>query len=398
VNAFDYVAANARGELVAGIAWAKDEQDLDRKLESQGMVLTRARSVTEGRGSRPIRVRPQELVLFTSQLATVTGAGIPLVEGLAGIRERTRSRSMRRLLEELGIALRSGETLSKVMGSYPGVFPPVYRASVQAGEASGALDRVLVRLAAHLEWVQGMRAAVSQALIYPMCLFAAVLGLIVILLYFLLPRILVLFPAGVADLPMQTRIVMALSTGLRANASWIVLLSGAGLLGLFLWRRTARGRASFDGFLLRVPRLGPILRSIASSKFACTASILQSAGCEVFSVLEISASTCGNACLARGLRRSAELVRQGAPISEALASDPRVDPLLVQMVSVGEKTGALDRCLEKLVAHYDHEIPRVVKRFLALLEPAILIVAGIIVAFILLAALLPIFQLYETMR
>ena len=157
-------------------------------------------------------------------------------------------------------------------------------------------------------------------------------------------------------------------------------------------------RSAFDRCLLSIPRLGRVARQIATSKFACTASILQSAGCDVFTMLDVSAAACGNSAMARALRTATERVRRGSLLSEALAEETLMDPLLVQLVSVGEKSGELDRCLERIVRHYDDEIPRSVKRMLSLLEPALLVSAGGIVAFILLAALLPMFQLMETIR
>jgi general secretion pathway protein F len=307
-------------------------------------------------------------------------------------------KNARRLLGEMISALQAGESLSTVMNAYPRTFPSVYRASVVAGEASGALDKILVRLAAHMEWMRGMRATTLQALIYPTVLLFAVMGLIGILLFFLLPRIVTLFPKGVEDLPAQTRFVLAISDAMRGHvvllASAIASLVGGGLYAL----RTQRGRVFLDRAVLFVPILGRVARSLATSTFACTASILQSAGCDIFTVLDVSANACGNTAMAQAFGRVSERVRRGAPLSNALEQEPLVDTLLVQLVAVGEKSGELDRCLERVAAHYDVEIPRRVKRMLALLEPVILLCAGVIVAFILLAALLPMFQLMETLH
>lgn len=398
MQAFEYAAADARGQSVAGTAWAEDELALDAQLEGQGLVLTRARSVAGGARKRTIRLRSNELILLTSQLATVTGAGVPLLEGLDGIRARMPGKEPRALLGEMISALQSGQPLSAVMESYPRAFPAVYRASVVAGEASGALDRVLARMASYLEWVRGMRATTFQALIYPALLCCALLGLIAILLFFLLPRIVTLFPAGSADLPAQTRFVLGVSQALRTHALLLSgLLVGVGVSAM-LFLRDERGRVLFHRAILSVPIVGRVARSIATSKFASTAAILQSAGCEIFTVLEIAASACGNAAVESAHGRARERVRSGEPISQALATEAIIDPLLIQLVAVGERSGSLDHCLERVALHYDIEIPRTVKRMLAMLEPGLIIVAGVVVAFILLAALLPMFQLLESIH
>ncbi len=397
MKAFEYVAADPRGRRTSGTAWASGENELDSLLEAKGLVLTEAKVIADDRAVRRTRVKKAELINLTNQLATVTGAGVPLVEGLRGIGERLETEGGRRLVQEMVTGLEAGESLSNVMGSYPKAFPDVYRSSVAAGEEAGALERVLQRLASHLEWVRGMRATTVQALIYPVILCFAIFGLILVLLYFVLPRIVGMFPGGAEDLPAETRFVLAISNFLRDQ--WLPLLIGgslAGVAAVFGSRRPA-GRRFLHRQLLRIPKLGTVASQIATSKFACTAGILQAAGCDVFTVLNVSSRCCGNAAMEAAFNRATERVKRGATISDALEQEPLMDSLLVQMVSVGERTGDLDRCLERLVKHYDDEVPRSVKRFLSLLEPALLLGAGGVVAFILLAALLPIFDLYESM-
>jgi general secretion pathway protein F len=397
VKVYEYVAADAGGVLRSGTAWASSEIELDQHLESRGFLLTRFKLLADERRRQPTRLSRDELVNITNQLATVTGAGVPLVDGLAGIGARLDSRNAKRLIEEMCGALRAGESLSRVMETYPKTFPDVYRASVRAGEASGALDTVLARVAKHLEWSRNIRATTIQALIYPAILVVAILGLIAVLLYFVLPRIIGLFPGGRQDLPYQTRCVLAVSDFMHAHPLAILLWIGASVSGLVAMGRSPRGRELLDRLILGIPRLGEVARQIATSKFASTASILQAAGCDVFTMLDVSAATCGNSAMTAAFRRGAERVRRGQIISEGFSREPLVDSLLVQMVAVGEKAGDLAKCLDRLVQHLDEEVPRRVKRFLSLLEPAILLVAGVVVAFILLAALLPIFELYKKM-
>lgn len=395
MNTYEYTAATAEGGLVTGRAWASDEVELDRDLETRGLTLTKSTVVVSDRRLKRHKLTRDDLITMTTQLATVSSAGVHLVEGLSGIGERMQRNTSRLLVQDLVNALRAGQMLSEAMDKHPQSFPPVYRATVRAGEASGALDRVLTRLARYLEWVRGMRATTLAALIYPGILFFALFGLVMVLLYFVLPRIIGLFPGGREQLPGETRALLAISDFLTEQ--WLPLALAAGLtIGGFAWAKsTLKGRIAIDRALLAIPKLGHVLRQIAVSKFASTASILQQAGCDVFTVIGVSGSTCGNAAIGAAFERVNERVRRGETITQALEREQDLDPLLVQMVSIGEKTGSLDTCLAKLVEYYDEQIPRTVKKFLTILEPAMLMGAGVVVAFILLAALMPIFEMYE---
>ncbi len=395
MQTFEFIAASPSGQRISGRERARDELALDYELEKRGLVLTDAKLVSEERVAAKCSLTRDELVLFTTQLATVIGAGIPIVEGLEGIGARLNTQASKALVERMLEGLHAGESLSAVMAPYPKAFPAVYQASVRAGEASGALDTVLARLAKFLEWSRAMRATTAQALVYPAILMVAIFGLILVLLLHVLPKLMMLFPAGEMELPWQTQVVLGVSNALREN--FVVL----GLVGLVLgsavvlfWRRPAV-QMVLHGVILRIPKLGAVANKLAMSRFASTASTLHGAGCSVFVVLEVASQACGNAVLSAAFERSIERVRRGSAISDALAEEPQIDPLLIQMVSVGERAGALDSTLSKLAEYYDDELPRIVKRFLSILEPVLLLGAGGLVAFILLAAIMPLFNLYE---
>jgi len=394
VETYEFVAAGVSGDLIRGVQTAENELALDRALERKGLLLTSATAVSKDRSSSRARLTRDELVTFTTQLATVTGAGIPIVEGLQGIGKRLATPGGQELVERMVNGLEAGNSLSEVMKPFPRVFPQIYSASVRAGEASGALDKILARLAKYLEWARTMRATAVQALIYPAILMCAILGLITILLLFVLPKIMGLFPAG-AELPWQTEIVLGASDFLRNNLILVGCATGGLVFGAFSAWRVPKLKQLVHGAMLYVPKLGPLVQKLAMSRFASTAATLHSAGCDVFTTLQISSETCGNAALAAAFDRAIERIRRGESISKALEQEPQIDPLLIQMIHVGEKAGALDEVLAKVAEYYDEEIPRTVKKFLSLLEPCILLGAGGIVAFILMAAVLPLFQLYE---
>ena len=397
MKTFEYRAIDVEGAPLRGRAWASTEVELDREFEQSGITLTSVKEVGGARARGKYKLKPRDLHQITTQLATVTAAGVPLVEGIQGIGARLRDENSRLLLEEVVTDLEAGEGLSGAMERHPKAFPVVYQSSVRAGEASGALDIVLIRLAKYLEWAQTMKSTTIQALIYPTILLFAISGLIGILLYFVLPRIMKIFPGGREDLPSQTQFVLGASDLLVNHIFVFGFLAVASVAGFIMAMKKPRGREIIHGLILKVPKFGSVASQIATSKFASTACTLQAAGCDVFTMLKISGTSCGNEAMARSFDRVTDYVRNGLTIADALERENKVDPLLIQMVSVGEKTGRLDTCLNRLVEYYDDEVPRTVKRFLAFFEPMMLIVAGGVVAFILLAALMPIFNLYESL-
>jgi general secretion pathway protein F len=393
---FEYAAIAANGQCLNGFAVAESLLDLDRVLEGRGLTLKSAKEskANSGGGGKPFN--STELVFFTTQLATLLGAGVPILSGLAGVATRMPTKHGRELVQRLVVRLQGGLGLTASLAEEPKSFPEVYRACVRAGEVSGALPEILIRQSKFLEWSRAIRMTTLQALIYPAMLVIAILGLIVILLTFVLPRLMNLFPGGRDTLPMPTQIVMGCSDFLINN----ILLLGVGVVamvaGLILARRSEPLRRRLSKVVLLIPRYGKLVGMLATSRFASTAGTLQAAGCDIGTVLEVAGSTCGNAHMEHGFQKVGHHVRQGKTITESLEELGGIDPLLIQMTHIGETSGDLSGCFAKLADYYNEEVPRAVKWFLALLEPAILFVAGAVVAFILLATMLPILSIYDS--
>jgi len=383
--------------LVTGVLTAADELALDRELEAMGLALTRAKVVGAKHSAKHVKLSARELVTMTTQLATLLGAGVPILGALQGLAPQMRSEGGQELISRIADSIEGGGSLSEALAQFPDSFSAVYRSSVRAGEMTGALPSVLSSQAKFLEWCAEIRSTTVQALFYPFMLMVAISALIVLMITFLVPRIIAMMPGGEESMPGPTLFLMGLSDLLVDHG---VLLAGGlalvvgGTLAALRHKPTA---TACSRMLLRIPRLGDLLSMLAVSRFARTASTLQDAGCDVLSMIDVSSSACGNKAYQASFEEVRERVAKGDRLSEALEKQVPMDPLLVQMASVGEDTGELDVCLSQLSGYYDKEVPRMVQWFLAILEPAILVCAGGAVAFILLAAILPMLSLYENM-
>ena len=392
---FEYTTFGADGQRSEGHLAARDEAELDRLLERKGLTLSKARRTQGGARSHRERFNHAQLVAFTTQLSTLLDAGVPMLSSLRHGAKRMQVSAGRGVVDSIVRSLEGGLSLSEALDIEAKSFPEVYRASVRAGEHSMELPAVLSRQAQQLRWVKEIRGSVSQALIYPVVLMVAVLGLVAVLLVFLLPRLTVLFPKD-AVLPWQTRWVLALSDFAIEHS---VLLGGGILLGVLtfvgaqFWKPT---RCALSRLLLALPRLGELVRMVSTARFAATMADLHGAGCDVLMTLDVAGKTCGSAALQEGFARVAERVRTGATIAESLDQEPLMDPLLVQLIDVGEASGELEPCLRRVASCYDEEVPRKVKWALSLLEPLLIAGAAVVVGFILLAAILPILDLYDS--
>lgn len=392
--AFEYTASDASGTRSSGVLDAADELALDRALERQGLVLLTA--TVQRAGDRPAgHASAAELAALLGQLATLLDAGVPLADGLDALAERQERASARAWTAGLARDLRGGSTLSDAFERRAGVVPREVRAAVRAGEASGALGDVLEGLARHLDAKSALGARARQALIHPALLALALLGLVAILLGFLLPRVTALYPRGAESLPRETRALLAVSGFLRDGAPWLAAALAACVALAWAWWRRPGSRAALGGVLCSVPRLGRLLRAVAAARFASTAAVLHAAGCDALTLLRVGGEASGNAAFEAAIERASARVTRGALFSEALGSERLVDRMLVQVVAVGESSGALAPALARAARRYEEDVPRELARFLALLEPLLLVVSAAVVAWILLAALLPIFELYE---
>jgi type IV pilus assembly protein PilC len=390
--------ASPNGEIVEGVYVAENAAKLRRELEDKGLYVLsmQAKGGVAGvslplPGSR--RVSAREFLVFNQELATLLKAGMPLVQSLDLLKRRVTSAVFRSVLDDVHERVRSGTALSDAFGAQGELFPRVYTASLLAGERSGNLDAVLRRYVDYAKVIATLKRKIVSALVYPAILIVFSLVLVSIIVLNVVPAFADFYGGFGAELPLATRVIMQVSDFVRAQFMWVVL--GSALLGtaFVLWLRQAGEQARFDHFMLRLPGLGPVARKFGTSQMARTLATLLGGGLPLVNALDIAARSVGNRYLAGQLDIVAARVREGESFAAALDARRNFPDVAVKMAEVGEATGALQEMLNTVADFFDEEISTHLERFVTLVEPVLLIIMGIVIAGLLLALYMPLFQL-----
>ena len=333
------------------------------------------------------------LAVFTRQFSVMIDAGLPLVQCLQILGEQQDNKAFQRILLQVREDVESGSSLANALKKHPQAFNELYVNMVAAGEAGGILDTILQRLAVYIEKAARLRAQVKSALMYPAAVIAIAVIVVYVILWKVIPVFASLFQALGADLPLPTRITVALSKFV-GNFWWLILL--AVVAGFFAIRRyyaTEQGKLVIDNMLLKAPILGMVLRKIAVARFCRTLGTLLSAGVPVLEALEITARTAGNAVIERAILEVRKQVEEGKTVAEPLRTTNQFPPMVVQMISVGETTGAMDTMLAKIAEFYEEEVDVAVAGMMKLIEPVMIFILGIVVGGIIISMYLPMFDL-----
>jgi general secretion pathway protein F len=401
VPTYRYTGVSREGIEKKGVVDAESVFAARLKLRTDGTYpLALTEEIGKGRlfPSLSLLGRKEFLPLLTRQLATLVGAGVPVVSALQSLSAQVDDPESRSVLVEIQEGVRSGMSLARAVESQSGTFPELYVSMVRAGEESGTLPLSLSRLADHLEEQARTVNRVRSALTYPL-LMASVAGLVIVfLLSFVVPKIVGVFSHLGQALPLPTRVLIAVS-GLFAAGWWVLLLLLGGLV--VAGRRylaTGKGKRVRDSLLLRLPILGRIVQLSALSRFARTLSTMVAGGIPIDRALRIVAPVVGNAVYAERIEAAAARVVEGSSLSEALRQHAEIPPTLVQMVAVGEESGKLDYLLEKMGEAIDGEVEARLSRALSLMEPVIILIMGTVVAYIVISVLLPLLEISTIVR
>jgi type IV pilus assembly protein PilC len=383
------------GRIQEGVLVADSKDAAIAALRKQQIIVT---AVTEKGKEFALptlrgRITPKEIAVFTRQFSVMIDAGLPLVQCLEILGNQQENKTFRQILLQVRQDVESGSSLADSLRKHPKAFDDLYCNMVAAGEAGGILDTILQRLAQYIEKVVKLRAAVRSALVYPTAVIAIAVLVVWIILWKVIPTFATLFEGLGASLPLPTRITIALSNFIGAWW-WLVFASiGVTLFLLHRYHKTHKGRRHIDGVMLRIPVLGMVLKKIAVARFCRTLSTLVSSGVPILEGLEITARTSGNAIVEDAIMATRRSVEEGKTIAEPLRGTDVFPDMVVQMVAVGEQTGALETMLTKIADFYEDEVDEATANLLALLEPVMIFFLGVVIGGIVISMYLPMFDL-----
>ena len=392
---FVYTGRTRGGQTITGEMDAPNREAVVAKLRSQQIVATavrtKARDITfPGFGGG---VDEKEIVVFTRQFATMIDAGLPLVQCLEILASQQENKVFKKALTEIRQSVEGGLTFAAALKQHPKIFSSLYANMVEAGEAGGILDTILNRLAVYMEKAMSLKKKVKSAMIYPSTIVTVAVVVVIFLLVFVIPTFKAMFEGFGATLPLPTLIVLELSRIVRGYFLVGIGVIVALVVGLRWWYGTPSGRLAIDRFLLRTPVFGPLIRKVAVAKFTRTLGTLISSGVAILDGLDITARTAGNKVVEQAVLRTRASIAEGKTIAEPLKASGVFPPMVVQMIAVGEQTGALDAMLGKIADFYDEEVDTAVVNLTALLEPMLMVFLVIVIGGVVIAMYLPIFKL-----
>lgn len=394
------------GRVLTEIQEGGNEATLRRELERQGLHVfdVKPRGVSfklSLPGKAKGRRRPlkgQEFLAFNQELAALLRAGLPLLQSLDLMLERMEDANFRDILTEIRDRVKSGAELSEAFASFGDLFPPLYASTLKAGERSGELEQVLRRFIRYQKLVLDARKKLVSALVYPAVLIGLSIVMILVLAVYVVPRFSKFYEDLDAQLPLITRMTLAVSFFLRDNILWIVLGVTAAVLGLRSWAKTPEGRLAIDHFRLRLPLVGKIFHQFSLSEFCRSLATLLTGGIPLLSALDIAIGAVANAFVRHRLLPTIDDVRQGQAFYHALERSTVVPAMAVDMVKVGESTGQLDEMLASVADYFDDQVETRTQRLLSLLEPIMLIVMGVLVSGLLISIYLPMFGALQQIK
>lgn len=398
---FHYIAINAKGEKQKGTLEAENAKHARQLLRAKSLVPLEVHSAQQklqtsstGRVTRRQSMSAKELALMTRQLATLLAAGLPIEEVLTAVAEQTEKPRTKGLILSVRGKVLEGHALATAMRDFPQAFSQLYCSTVAAGEKSGHLDAVLQRLADYTEQQFHMRQKVSQALIYPSLMVLVSIGIVGFLLEYVVPKMVAVYSNINQALPGMTQVLISLSNGTKAYGLYVLL---GLIIAIYFFRRTLKSseafRAKYHHFLLHIPIIGNAIKTTNTARFSRTFAILSSAGVPVLEAMSIASALITNIPIRESVEDATSRVREGANINLALKQTTYFPPMSIHLIASGEASGQLENMLERASTNQEGDITRLIETSLSLFEPAIILLMGTIVLFIVLAVLLPIFQL-----
>jgi len=386
------------GEIVEGVYVADSEARLRQEFEEKGLyVLAIQGAGRAALGSLKLpqrtRVSTREFLVFNQELATLLKAGMPLVQSLDILRQRVANQLMKAVLDDVYERVRAGSSLSEAFEAHGTLFPGVYTASLLAGEKSGSLELVIRRYVAYVKVISAVKRKTISALVYPAILLVLSCVVVGIIVLRVVPEFGAFYQQFGRDLPLSTRIIVSFSQFATAYFLVFVLAVGAALAAFAAWLKRPGNHRLFDRWVLSIPQVGPIAQKFSTSQAARTLATLLGGGIPLVNAIDVSARSISNRYMAGELKTAAQQVREGRALAQAMVQSGAFPDVAIKMVEVGESTGALQEMLNSLAEFYEEEIDTSLTRFITIVEPALLVIMGVIIAGLLLSLYMPLFNL-----
>ncbi len=394
-----WAGVDGSGRETKGEIEARDEQTarllLSRKKIRIKKLKNKPKDLFENLSFLQPKVKTKDIVIFTRQLSTMIDAGLPLVRGLEILASQQENPTLKKMLTQIKTDVESGSTFAEALKKYPKHFDRLYCNMVAAGEIGGILDEVLRRLSDYMEKAQALKAKVKSAMTYPIIVLAISTLVLSIILLFVIPTFAKMFADFGSALPLPTQIVINLSNFVK---SYFLVMVALGIVFVFLFKKyysTQKGRFTVDRLLLKAPVFGPLIRKVAVAKFARTLGTLINSGVPIIEALNVAAGTAGNKVIEETIKNVKASISEGRSIAQPLMNSKIFPSMVVQMISVGETTGALDAMLNKIADFYDEEVDAAVDALTSMIEPFMIVFLGGTIGGIIIAMYLPIFKLAD---
>jgi type IV pilus assembly protein PilC len=393
---YKWEGKTAKGVMKKGEMEAPNESAIRIHLRQQNIIPTKVASKgKEIRISLPFgkKVKQRSIAVFTRQLATMIDAGLPLVQSLEILSSQQESKVFKNIIREIREDVEGGSTFAGALKKHPATFNELYTNLVVAGEEGGILDNILTRLANYIEKSEALKKKVKSALIYPATIVGVAIIVVIVLMIFVIPVFETMFKSAGQSLPLPTLIVLTMSKLIK---KYVIIFIPALVLLFYLSRKyyqTQNGRAVIDRLLLKLPVFGPLFRKIAVARFSRTLGTLVSSGVPILDGLTIVSRTSGNRTIETAILNARASIREGETIAEPLNRSKIFPPMVIQMISVGESTGALDSMLSKIADFYEEEVDIAVSNLTSLLEPFLMIFLGVVIGGVVISMYLPIFNM-----
>ncbi|OGW94308.1 MAG: pilus assembly protein PilC [Omnitrophica bacterium RIFCSPLOWO2_02_FULL_45_16] len=399
---FKYIAKDSEGKSLSGFFEAADYAAAIDALRKKGLIIVSVNeALSKLKFSMPLfgkkKIKMDDLVVFSRQLATMVDAGIPLVGALDILGEQAETKTFGEIILKMRNDVETGSSLSDALAKHKKVFSPLFINMVKAGESGGMLDNILDRLATYMEKTSTLQKKIKSALIYPAVVSSMAIGITLILLLKVIPIFKNIFSGFDADLPIPTQVLITISDGLQKYFPYLIVALAVIMFFAIRYSKTEKGRLRYDSFLLKLPIFGILFKKVAISKFTRTLSTLIKSGVPILTSLEIVGRTAGNKAIEMAVETVRASVREGESVAGPLAKSKLFPPMVVRMVSVGEQSGELEKMLSKIADFYDEQVDVSVSSLTSLIEPLIIAFLGIVIGSIVICMFLPIFKITSVM-